>query len=796
MKRPTLLSPLAAVPCAEPWPWRIAVFVGYLLLGVIFTWPLSLHLHTAVIQVGDTPIDAAQNIWNLWWVRMALLNGANPYLTTYLFYPDSVNLFLQPLSLPNALLVWPILWRLGPLVAFNSVILLSFGFGGYWAYRVARALAIGRGAALLAGFIFVFTPYHSQQVWGGTMERAATFWLALYLLTLLNALARRSALSIVAAGCVLFLTTLASQYHGLYAALYTIAHGSLAACIAQRDVRWPTFGAAAGVGLVWLALLLPVTLLAGGLGSVALEDWYVRQVFHSVALVDLVAPNVFHPLWGDAARAWQGQLHPFGTETGAGMGLGVLLLCGLALWRRWAAAWPWALLALFCLVMAMGPQLRLTAAESPVPGPFMLLNLSDIFRNSSRPAIFVALFVLPMAMLAALGLDRGEAGTRGREDAKTRRVENGDAGTRGREDAKTRRVENGDAGTRGREDAKTPPASRILASRLSPLASRLTASHLSPLASRLTASPILASLITALVICESLVAPWKLLPLAVAPEINALNGDPVAGAVLELPPQLNDSRGLLNQICHGRPLMGGYLARLPFYASVGYPSVAQGLWRATAPGAELMPLDAASELASRGVRFVVVNHSLLPRSEHAHLRAWLDVPGINVVHTGDGREIYAIDPAAARPVITLGRGWYDYETDGERAWRWMQEEAEINLLTREQALVSLQLQVTAYGSARPLELWANGQRLDRVIIPGAPYDERITLRLMLAPGQTTLTLNSPAAVSPEGRILSLAVSALELQPLPSDPAWAAEAALTLPVTLPGLPMAPCDASGE
>jgi hypothetical protein len=710
---------------------HLLVILGYLALAVIWTWPLALGLGGSVIQKGALPVDAGQGVWNLWWARAALTGGENPFVTGYLFYPDGLNLFFQTLSLPNALSVWPVLLWAGPVAAFNAVTLLSFALGGYWAYRVGRALGASAPAALLAGFVFAFTPYHLQRVWSGPMELIAIHWLALYALLLLRALARRTVGSAAAAGLALFVVTLASQYYGLYAAVYTAAHGALAALLAPRPARLPTLAAAAGVGGVWAALLLPSLLLAGGLGDVALEDWYVRQVYHSVALVDLVVPNVRHPLWGEAAAAWQGAVHPFGLEAGAGLGVGVLILGVVALVRRRAAAWPWALLALLMLVLAMGPQIRLTAAESPVPGPFLLLDLVGPFRNSSRPAVFVALMLLPAAVLCAFGFDALASGRGG--DRETGRL--GDS-------LRRRRV-----------------VSR--------------------------------SLIVALVVFESVVAPWPLTALRAAPETAAMNGDAEAGAVLELPPRLNDSQGLLAQICHGRALMGGYLARLPFYPIVSYPSATRALWLAAAPAPDILALDAAAELASLGVRFVVLDRTQLPRAAQRRLAEWLDAPGIERVSAGEERAVYAVEPGAARPAAVLGAGWYDVESDGARHWRWMGGRAEVTLLAREQAAVALSLRATAFDEPRQLRVRLGDELLTTVEIPAAPYDRLVSLRLLLPPGQTTLTLESDAVPGPDGRQLSLSVSDLRVAPLPTDPAWGAARTLAIPPTLPALSAAPC-----
>lgn len=745
MAAPVQSAPLAAASPRERWTWHLAIFLGYLALGLLFTWPLATQLGASVIQKGGLPVDAGQGVWNLWWARAALLRGANPFPTEHLFYPLELNLFFQTLSLPNALLVAPILLAIGPVAAFNSVALLSFGLGGYWAYRLARGLVEWRPAALLAGFVFAFTPYHLQRLWSGPMELIAVQWLALYVLLLLGALARRTLPSVLAATGALLVATLASQYYGLYAAVYSAIHVALAAALAPRGAKLGTLAAGIGVGLLAIGLLLPFVLGAGGLGGVALEDWYERQVYHSLALVDLVVPNIRHPLWGAAAAAWHNELHPFGLEAGAGLGLGVALLCGLALGLRWRRAWPWAALALLMLLLAMGPQLRLTASPSPVPGPFLLLDLAGPFRNSSRPSVFLALVLVPVAVLVALGLEALHTKAQGAP----------------------RKAQAKSFGYL--KALLPPPASGLL----------------------LPASGLLPAALAALVVFESLVAPWPLTPLQAAPGSLLLNADPVPGAVLELPPRNNDSQGLLNQICHGRPLIGGYLARLPDYPLASFPSALQQLWQASEPTPDILALDPAAELASLGVRFVALDLTQLPRFHVGRLRAQLSAPGVSRFGADERREVYAIDPMAARPNAVLGTGWGELEQDGARRWRWMQAQGELMLLARAEAPVLLTLRATAYGAARPLQIWQGELLLGSFEIPGAPAARSIGLRLLVPPGQTALRLESPATQAPDGRQLSLSVEQIAIQALPAAASWQTNATLAIPPTIPATSAPPC-----
>ena len=72
-------------------------------LAVGVTWPMVLHFGSQV--PGDLLSDRDQNLWNLWWVKWALLDHpTNPYHTPLLYYPDGVDLYAHTLALPNGLI--------------------------------------------------------------------------------------------------------------------------------------------------------------------------------------------------------------------------------------------------------------------------------------------------------------------------------------------------------------------------------------------------------------------------------------------------------------------------------------------------------------------------------------------------------------------------------------------------------------------------------------------------------------------------------------------------------------------
>src|SRR4051812_45280076 len=102
----SLSSPTPAPRPPAPGLLRHAlIFGGYLLLTLALTYPIARDLFTRVPGGGD----AWQHVWNLWWVKHALLDlHTNPYHTSLIYYPDGVNLYFHTLVLMAGLIGIPL----------------------------------------------------------------------------------------------------------------------------------------------------------------------------------------------------------------------------------------------------------------------------------------------------------------------------------------------------------------------------------------------------------------------------------------------------------------------------------------------------------------------------------------------------------------------------------------------------------------------------------------------------------------------------------------------------------------
>jgi hypothetical protein len=206
---------------------HLYALLGYLALTLVMTYPLVRELGRAIPGDG---FDGWQNVWNLWWVKRALLvEGTNPYFTRFIDYPNGVYLYFHTLNIFNGLTFLPFSLGAGLLVAYDAAVIFSFVMGGYGAYLLAlyvirqatqvrndpptgqnftaeyaegaevrknsanSALSVvnpfsatrsAQLAAFVGGAIFTFSPYHMAHLLGH-MQLISLEWIPFYALFVL-----------------------------------------------------------------------------------------------------------------------------------------------------------------------------------------------------------------------------------------------------------------------------------------------------------------------------------------------------------------------------------------------------------------------------------------------------------------------------------------------------------------------------------------------------------------------------------------------------------------------------------
>ncbi len=137
----------------------IAVF---LVLTFLFTLPFSLHLSDNVLGI---PVDNLLNAYIMAWDAHALVNHPTALFDANFNHPSRDTLAFSEHLFALGVLSIPLrAASKNPILAHNLILLVCFALSGYTMYLLAKYLTANRAAALLAGFLFAFAPYHFSTI--------------------------------------------------------------------------------------------------------------------------------------------------------------------------------------------------------------------------------------------------------------------------------------------------------------------------------------------------------------------------------------------------------------------------------------------------------------------------------------------------------------------------------------------------------------------------------------------------------------------------------------------------------
>ncbi|HXG54461.1 MAG TPA: hypothetical protein VNJ03_03705 [Vicinamibacterales bacterium] len=345
---------------------HLVVLAGYVCVALAFCWPLPLHLGTALL--GPVSGDTGVYVWNLWVFRHEILSHNFPFLTTEVMpLGPSVPLTLHNYTTAANIVAYFFLPLLGTVAVFNLLTILSPVLAAYMMFLLARRLSDDPGASWVAGLAFGFCPFlNARAMEHFSLVQAAP--LPLFVL-LFERLRVRPGLPLAAAtGATVAWAFLSDPYYAVYCLLIaavTLVTAMLSVRFARRD---------ATERLRWTVVLdLALVCLAGLIAGIVIRGGGTMDVFG----LRVSMTRLYNPV----------------------MAATILILVRLALWLRPTFAWVSAFppvrvvltLAVTCAVIvapvlgAMGT--RLAERNSWVAPP--------VLWRSSAPGLDLLSFFLP-----------------------------------------------------------------------------------------------------------------------------------------------------------------------------------------------------------------------------------------------------------------------------------------------------------------------------------------------------------------------------------------------------------------
>ena len=681
------------------------VFLLYLFLTLALTFPLALHLDSAI--PGDS-FDGWQNYWNFWWLRQSLIESPrDPLITDLLYHPTGVGLYFHTLNPLNGIVTLPLQLAGNLFLAYNGAVLLAFAAGGLGAYLLALATLAPDPApradkprrfwpAFIAGLIFTFAPYHLAHLLGH-MQLIALQWIPFYALYLLRGLqrGRRGALAwsdLLKPGLFLILVGLCDWYYVLFCLFFTALALPAAWFALATDAR-PTRPA-----LVTHLRLLAVPLTAGLLCALFLVPLWLPMVREaatasfmapqrtealrlSADLLGFFVPQGFHPLWGPAVRAWADRTFTSSfSEYTIFAGFAPLVLAAVGVWLYGRRTRFWLLVALVFAVLALGPELHIAGRSDLLPGG-RSLPLPHAWLYDHVPFMRIARSVsrFDVMVMLALGLlaGRGAAALL----------------------------------------ARFPAGRRWL-------------------------GPALA----ALILFEFWPAPYPVSPPDTPTWYQTLAQTPGRGAVLNLPMNWDRPGYLLYQTVHGRPLTVGYISRDDPRTLTTRAPVLQGL---RALGPDVLDVDLTqvgpSVLSWLDVDFVVLDFFKMPGERERTPTAAMaeaifahDAP----VFEDERLRVYQVTrPQEPEPFLVLGEGWGERMSEGDQVWREVASAATLHLI-QGASVAALHISVSGPEGAILRVSGPDGNLLGQALL--ASTWQTMTISLALT-GDAVVTLQHAAA---------------------------------------------------
>lgn len=404
---------------AGPWAWA-ALLLAFVIAAVVQTWPLVRHADSRLMEAPQQPGDSWVFLWDLWWVKHAVLGLTNPFHTDYLYYPQGTDLYLHALNFINGLLSIPLQLITGEVILSWSILsIVLLAVSGVGAFAVVRRLTRNNLAALFSGYAFAFAPPTLMHLQGGQWNLSSTWPIPLVVLSMLRfGETRRISDGALCAAAWSVLTYNWIEFGidaALLLALFFLFSSTLDLRRGDRRALLRLWVGGAVIALVWLLLTSP--LLIGGFAS-AYSDRVTLPTggeFWSADLLAFVTPS---PLWGPgvfADGAGGSHLQP-GTILGTWyLGILPLVLSAAALlfWKRApAAVLFWACAGLVFLVLSLGPALYVNGERQALslfglnlPLPYEVYDQLPVAGDRRIPARIAVFGIFAVAVLAGLGLD-------------------------------------------------------------------------------------------------------------------------------------------------------------------------------------------------------------------------------------------------------------------------------------------------------------------------------------------------------------------------------------------------------
>ncbi|VAX22765.1 hypothetical protein MNBD_NITROSPINAE04-70 [hydrothermal vent metagenome] len=213
--------------------YKTGIFALFSLLGLVYTWPLASYFFEGIpYAYYPDPArkilymlhgDHLQAYYHIGLLKLAVTGAiewfSNPFEFATIFTPFRETTYFLPISifyLPFSFISEP--------MAYNILVILSFGLCGLSMYLWVYQLTGSRLPALAGGFVFNFVPVRFVELLGGHPAGHAIFLVPLTLFFFDRAVSRRSAAYSAYGGLSAFALSVQYGYFAYYLLMFLIVY--------------------------------------------------------------------------------------------------------------------------------------------------------------------------------------------------------------------------------------------------------------------------------------------------------------------------------------------------------------------------------------------------------------------------------------------------------------------------------------------------------------------------------------------------------------------------------------------
>jgi hypothetical protein len=397
-------------PARAPLSWRrlsrgdVFAIASFIAVALFLTAPLWFNLDH---ELREDPQDQAFFEWMLAHGARVLTDGAYPFFSDRMNYPDGVNMMANTSVLAVSLPMTPITLLFGPHVAFNVFLTIALAATGIsWYLVLSRRFVTSRTAAWVGALFCTFAPSMVSHA-GGHPNIVSQFLVPLIIWRTLELRAPGRAVrnGLLLAGLIVWQAFINLEV------LFMTAVGLGIFCAVMAASRWRShrgeivpflraLGVAAGVSLILLAYPL-------------YSQFFGPQAYHGLSEsvrnfgADLGSFTAYarRSIAGDPLTATR--LSQNASEENAFFGWGlIILLVGLVAWmRRSVAVVALAFVAVLFAAMSLGPWVTLHGANTGVPGIWSVLHSVPVL-DSAVPTRWAMAIAPLVGIILALGCQK------------------------------------------------------------------------------------------------------------------------------------------------------------------------------------------------------------------------------------------------------------------------------------------------------------------------------------------------------------------------------------------------------